>query len=366
MPSHSTPTVARTVESKGAVAFKQRVLASTHVAVCLLDSKGRFIVMSPRGAEVTGYSSDQLKGKHCTVLLAPEDKLPVGNQIESVLREGKSLSQIEASILHKDGTRKIVRFDMGPLRMGRKIVGAVATGEDVTATRRAEETVRRTELELRLLSSRLLDLQDAERRRIARELHDVTAQNLFAIHIALSRLMQQLAGGQRGTVEQCVALCEQSREEIRTLSYLLHPPMLDEAGLIAALRWYIDGFSKRTGVAVRFVANQDIGRLPIDVETDLFRVVQECLANVHRHSGGRAASVKLHRVDRQIVLQVQDSGHGMPPDIRRPRKLASLGVGIPGMRERLGQHKGHLEVKSGPRGTRITAVVPLRDAEKIS
>jgi len=191
----------------------------------------------------------------------------------------------------------------------------------------------------------------------------VTAQNLFAIHLALTRLSQQLPDAPRRVVDECLVLCEQSREEIRTLSYLLHPPMLDEAGLIAALRWYTDGFSKRTGIQVGFEADTEIGRLPIDLETDLFRVVQECLANVQRHSGGRSASVKLQREGGQIILRVQDSGHGMPPDIRKGQKLASLGVGIPGMRERLGQHKGQLEVKSGPKGTRVTATIPLPEKD---
>jgi signal transduction histidine kinase len=217
--------------------------------------------------------------------------------------------------------------------------------------------VRRSEQELRLLSSRLLDLQDAERRRIARELHDVTAQNLFAIHIALARLSEELSA-ESSVLQECMTLCEESREEIRTLSYLLHPPMLDEAGLVAALKWYIDGFSKRTGIKVRFETDPDLGRLPIDIETDLFRVVQESLANVHRHSGSRTAIVELHREDDIIVIRVQDRGQGLSRQLRQSRNLASLGVGIPGMRERLGQHRGSLEIKSGPRGTRVTARVP--------
>ena len=357
MPKKASP--AWTWEPRIATEFRNRVLTSAHVAVCVLDSAGRFVSISPRGAEVTGYSIDELTGKHCTEVLAPEDQLPVGNLIESVLTHGTTLPETEANILCKDGTRKILSFEIAPLRAGKKITGAVAAGEDITTTRRAEESVRRSERELRLLSSRLLDLQDAERRRIARELHDVTAQNLFAIHIALSRLQQQLPEGPRATVQECVSLCEQSREEIRTLSYLLHPPMLDEAGLIAALRWYIDGFSKRTGIKVSLDVDHDIGRLSIDLETDLFRVVQECLANVHRHSGGRTASVKLNRDGERIVLRVQDSGHGMSAEVRGESKLASLGVGIPGMRERLGQHKGQLEVKTGRNGTRVTATIPL-------
>jgi signal transduction histidine kinase len=203
-------------------------------------------------------------------------------------------------------------------------------------------------------------MQDAERRRIARELHDVTAQNLFAINISLSALLQQeTTQAFRTTLEECLSLCEQSREEIRTLSYLLHPPMLDEAGLIAALKWYVDGFSTRTGIKVDLAADRPIGRLPIDIETDLFRVVQECLANIHRHSGSSTAKVQLQRDSEHVVLKIRDWGHGLPPELSRSRKLTSTGVGIPGMRERLGQHSGDLEIRSSRKGTFVTATVPL-------
>jgi PAS domain S-box-containing protein len=213
---------------------------------------------------------------------------------------------------------------------------------------------RRIEVELRTLSTRLLDMQDRERRRIARELHDGTAQNLFAMTIGLSRLLQQtIPPDLKGTLEECLALCEQSRQEIRTLSYVLHPPMLDEAGLSSTLKWYTEGFSERSGIRVDLALEPDPGRLPLEIETVLFRVVQECLANVHRHSGSALASVRLQRKTDSVILQVQDWGHGIPPEVGR------AGVGIPGMRERLSQLLGHLEIESGGQGTTITATVPL-------
>ena len=219
---------------------------------------------------------------------------------------------------------------------------------------------KRTESELRRLSSRLLDLQDAERRRIARELHDGTAQNLFAIHIGLSRLMQlDPTEASRATIQECLLLCEQSREEIRTLSYLLHPPILDEGGLVLALKWYADGFCKRSGIQVELQSGPRVGRLPIDIETDLFRVVQECLSNIHRHSGSSKASVQLDRDAEEVVLKIQDWGHGMPAEVASGRTTESIGVGIAGMRERLGQHSGHLEITSSESGTIVTAVIPL-------
>jgi PAS domain S-box-containing protein len=342
-----------------AAEFTHHVMASAQVAICVLDSQGRFATLSPRGVAVTGYPLEELCGKPCTFLVIASDRARMERIVESVVTKGKTVGQVETTIVCKDGTPKVVRFDMGPLRIGSNIIGAVATGEDISVTRRAEEAMRRGAQELSLLSSRLLDLQDGERRRIARELHDVTAQNLFAIHIALSGLSDRVGPKSRSVLQECISLCEESREEIRTLSYLLHPPMLDEAGLVAAIKWYINGFSMRTGINVSFDTDQDLGRLPIDIETDLFRVVQECLANVHRHSGSRTASVELRRNEDGVVARVQDCGKGMPRHLRQRRQLSSLGVGIPGMRERLGQHKGNLEIKSGPRGTRITATVPF-------
>jgi signal transduction histidine kinase len=207
--------------------------------------------------------------------------------------------------------------------------------------------------QLQLLSKRLLESQDQERRRIARELHDGTAQNLCAILLNLRDLESKasLPDQLRQAFSECHTLCEQSLQELRTLSYLLHPPLLDEAGLSAALQWYLKGFVKRTGINVELVASQDARRLPENVEMDLFRVVQECLANIHRHSKSRTAQIRMERQASQIVLLVRDQGQGM--------STQSYGVGLTGMAQRLGYLGGHLGIESSSQGTTITAVVPL-------
>jgi two-component system NarL family sensor kinase len=148
---------------------------------------------------------------------------------------------------------------------------------------------------------------------------------------------------------------------------LLHPPMLDEAGLLAALRWYLDGFAKRSGIGVELIATQDVARLPSEIEMDLFRIVQECLANVHRHSGSSTAQVHVDRQIGQVVLRVQDQGRGMAGQTLRdePRSFGSLGVGISGMRQRLRHLGGRLEIASNNHGTTITAVIPLPE-ERVS
>jgi PAS domain S-box-containing protein len=227
--------------------------------------------------------------------------------------------------------------------------------EDVTDRIRAER-------ELVQLTTRLFDIQDQERRRIARELHDGTAQNLFAISINLQKLTQLNSESEevQRLIAECQSLDEQSLKEIRTLSYLLHPPLLDQAGLVSALQWYVEGFTKRSGVFVKLYA-EPIGRLQPDVEMALFRVVQEALSNVRRHAASETASIRLARVNGEVVLRIQDQGKGLAiaecsPDTNG---AASLGVGIPGMKQRLRQLGGTLNITSNHGGTTVSAVVPI-------
>jgi signal transduction histidine kinase len=238
-----------------------------------------------------------------------------------------------------------------------KVESVLCIDQDITEQKRVES-------ELRMLSTRLLDLQDTERRRIAREMHDGTAQNLFAINMALSRLLRQTTDmDTRSTLEECLSLCEQSREEIRTLSYVLHPPILDEAGLVAALRWYVEGFARRTGIHIDFAIRGNPWGLPPHISSDLFRVAQEALANIHRHSGSASAAVRLVRSSGRILLRIRDWGCGMPPGLVESAASGAVGVGILGMRERLRQHDGDLKIESSKKGTTVTAVVPLTEGK---
>ena len=220
----------------------------------------------------------------------------------------------------------------------------------------------RAERMLHDLSARLLDLQDEERRRIARELHDTTAQTLSALCMTLSladRRGADAASTQSLLVES-QALADQALKEVRTLSYLLHPPLLDELGLSGAVRDYADGFAERSGVRVDLELPSNLGRLPKDVETALFRVMQECLTNIHRHSGSRTASIRLSRTPSGVHLEVRDTGRGMPEgwEAEPGSSLHRLGVGIAGMRERVRQLGGRLDIRSSAIGTIITAIVP--------
>ena len=162
-------------------------------------------------------------------------------------------------------------------------------------------------------------------------------------------------------VTESEALCQKSLKEVRTVSYLLHPPLLDERGLGTALSWFVNGFSERSGIKVDYYQGPDIKRLPSDVEAALFRVVQEALTNIHRHSGSSVAHISLTKELDQIILVVEDEGHGLQENLHISDGIgvAKLGVGIPGMRERMRLVGGHLNVSSNSHGTTLTGVVPL-------
>ena len=221
---------------------------------------------------------------------------------------------------------------------------------------------------LRELSRRLFQMQDEEHRRIARELHDSIAQELAAVSMNLGELQRRIEGRDLITdnlLSDSMALVEQCNREIRTISHLLHPPLLDELGLRRALQDYIEGFAGRSAIATTLDVAEDLDRLPAEIETALFRVVQESLGNIHRHSGSTTAAVRIRRDAGTVRLEISDEGGGVPPGLRLRNKEMSVpvGVGIAGMRERLGQVGGELEIESSDRGTTVRAIVPLpRDA----
>jgi len=246
----------------------------------------------------------------------------------------------------------------------------VLAHEDISEVKASEDA-------LRYLTGKLMRLQDEERRRISRELHDSTAQNLLGATLGIGqalRLMPRLNSSAKAALEESRALIDQCQREIRTVSYLLHPPMLDEGGLPAALRWLSEGFSKRTDIAVELDIGGDIGRLPQPIEAALFRIAQEGLTNVHRHSGSPSAQISLRRDQRSgmapsIVLAIADFGKGMSHHVAAAPANSiepggARGVGLAGMRERLHQFGGQLDVRSSARGTVLTASVPLPADDK--
>jgi signal transduction histidine kinase len=227
---------------------------------------------------------------------------------------------------------------------------------------REEANVRqKTEKKLRELSLSVLSLQDDERRRVARDLHDAVGQTLTALKITLSRLENMLAQHPEAAeiFVDINGLADQALREIRTTSYLLHPPLLDEAGFASAASWYVDGFNKRSSIQVSMETPQGI-RLPAPVEIVLFRVLQESLTNITKHSGTATVDVVLKVGEKFTTLSVRDYGKGISPEMLARMNLtgSDVGVGIAGMRERLKALGGNLEIQSAPRGTLLIATVP--------
>jgi signal transduction histidine kinase len=218
---------------------------------------------------------------------------------------------------------------------------------------------------LRDLSGRLLQLRDEEQRRLARELHDSTGQIVGALAINLERLQQAVANGNSSKVNALLAqssdLAEHATADLRTISHLLHPPILDDLGLEGAIPWYTSGLTNRSGITVNLDIQPDLGRFPREVELTVFRILQETLTNVYRHSGSPTADITVLRGKDDLTVRICDHGRGIPSEILAAggNSRAVLGIGITGMRERVRQMKGQLEIKSGTHGTCITAVLPL-------
>jgi signal transduction histidine kinase len=211
---------------------------------------------------------------------------------------------------------------------------------------------------LRTLSARLLRLQDEERRKFARELHDSLGQYLAALKMLMPGIGQHEPDAM---LTQCLDIVDKSLVETRTISHLLHPPLLDEAGLKSAANWYVEGFTQRSGVKADLDLPDDLGRLPTQIEIALFRVLQEALTNIHRHANAKRAEIKISLHENQVVLRIRDAGHGMPRRTLEQFWLDALpaGVGLAGMRERIRELGGRFEISSNVGGTVIVATVPL-------
>jgi signal transduction histidine kinase len=223
-----------------------------------------------------------------------------------------------------------------------------------------ESLVEQRTAALRRLSVKLLSVQDEERRRIARELHDSLGQDLTAAKISLDMLAQDNPANS-AHLRDAQLLVNRSIADTRTLSHLLHPPLLDEAGFVSAAKWYVEGFGKRSGIATKLHLPEHLRRLPRRTETALFRILQEALTNVHRHSGSRAVEVRMIADEIRVVLTVKDYGMGVPREVLdRFWKTGNVGVGLAGIRERLKELGGSLEIESNLEGTLLRATIPAR------
>jgi signal transduction histidine kinase len=230
---------------------------------------------------------------------------------------------------------------------------------EVARTKAREKRIRANAESYRQMSARILEMQDSERRRIARELHDSVGQFLAGLKINLSRLGAASPIDAPKLIGETLALTDYAIQEVRTISHLLHPPLLEELGFLSAARWYVDEYGKRSQVKVSLLIEEPIERLPREVEIALFRVLQESLTNVYRHAAARSVDVRIMCRDGSVRLSVADDGKGIPEEIlTRFREGAALGIGLAGMRERLAEFGGRINVESSGTGSVVEAVIP--------
>jgi PAS domain S-box-containing protein len=333
------------------------LVESSDDAIISKDLDGVIRTWNTGAQHLFGFTPEEAVEQPITIIVPPELRAEE-NQILGRLRDGERIDHLETNRLTKNGSRVRVSLIISPVKDSRgRIIGASMIARDISERQRAEQVLKGAEL-----SRRLLQVQDQERRRIARELHDGLGQLLAAIGMNVGQVMKEkdkLNPATARCVEENSHLVEQALTEIRTLSHLLHPPMLDELGLASALKSYTQGFAERSKISVDLELISDLGQLPKDHELCLFRIAQECLTNVHRHSGSSTAMVRLARTFNGIELEIKDEGCGLDKHLQA--KLASgenVGVGFRGMQERVTQIGGSLTVQSNSHGTSVLVALP--------
>lgn len=345
------------VQREGEAKFQ--LLAETIKDVFWISSPAidRIFYVSPAYETVWGLPCASLYQKPLSFAEAiyPKDKARV---MAAVRGHAQGHWAVEYRIIRPDGTLRWIQDRGFPVRDERgELLQMCGVARDITEQKESEEALRK-------LSAQLNRAEEDVRRRIARELHDSTGQKLAALAMTVGWLQESKGVSEGKTTKMfadCLGMIEQCTQEIRTLSFLLHPPLLDELGLAAAIGEYIEGFSKRSGMRVSLDVPTDLERLPDEVEITLFRIVQESLGNIHRYAGDSAARIGLVCDVERVVLEVRDLGCGMTAERLHAIELGrcSDGVGIAGMRERLRLVGGRLEIESGGQGTTVRAVIPL-------
>ena len=363
--------------------FRLLVDAVQDYAIFMLDVQGHVSSWNTGAARIKGYGVSEIIGKHFSIFYTEED-IRAGKparELEVAAKEGRF--EDEGWRLRKDGSRFWANVVITALRdESGTLIGFGKVTRDFSERIKVDELLRReiaerteaqrklhdSEKSLRQLSLRLLQTQDEERRRIGRDLHDSVGQYLVGLKMKVDALRSSAERNQpelAAQLAECAQLTEDAIKEVRTISYLLFPPMLEELGLKSAIPWYLEGFTKRSGIETTFEISAGFDRLPGDLELVLFRVLQESLTNVHRHSGSPTATVRLLAEDRAVVLQVIDHGKGIPSHHSQDHGrdgMSALGVGLRGMNERVRQLQGLLELSSTQQGATVTATIPLPQA----
>ncbi|HET7109112.1 MAG TPA: PAS domain S-box protein [Candidatus Acidoferrum sp.] len=364
--------------------FRLLVDAVQDYAIFMLDVQGHVSSWNKGAERIKGYSVPEIIGKHFSIFY-PEEDIRAGKpprELEIAAKEGRL--EDEGWRLRKDGSRFWANVTITAIRNDAgRLIGFGKVTRDFTERIKANEALRKEIIEktaaerkvlvsekaLRQLSLRLLQTQDEERRRIGRDLHDSVGQYLVGLKMKVDSLKSSRERGQPeddSQLTECSQLIEEAIKEVRTISYLLHPPMLEELGLKSAIPWYLEGFTKRSGIKTTFEVSPEFDRIPDDLELALFRVLQESLTNVHRHSGSPRATVRLLTENHRVLLQIIDEGSGTQTkngEDRAQEWMGTLGVGLRGMTERVRQLGGSLELSSAQGGTTVTASIPIPEVE---
>jgi PAS domain S-box-containing protein len=353
--------------------FRLLVEGIQDYAIFVLDPQGHVMTWNPGAQNLKGYSKEEIVGQHFSKFY-PREAVQSGwpqRELALALKEGRFAD--EGWRVRKDGTTFWASVIISTLRApDGTLTGFAKVTQDMTERRKTDERVQALNQELRervaqldesrrvielrtfelqKLSTRLLHIQDEERRRIARELHDDLGQQLSALKMELGNLAPS------ATVNELV---DGAVASVRNLSYLLHPPLLDEAGLRAALHWYVDGMVKRSNIQITLTITPPIfARLSKDIETTIFRIVQESLTNIYKHANSENARVEIEKQSEWVIVRVRDYGKGVAQGLGDRTRGSSLGVGITGMRERVRQFGGELTVTRAEPGTRVEARIPL-------
>jgi PAS domain S-box-containing protein len=328
-------------------------------AIFILNNEGTIIFWNRGAEQLYGWSPSEAIGRSPIELLKTELPRSLA-EIENILRS-ELYWDSELKQTTKQEQRVTVASRWALWRdEADHVCGRFQLDTDITRRKQIEN-------ELRVLSGRLLSLRDEERRRLARDLHDSVGQLLAGAAMNLTLVERKLPLTDPASLQRLKnlgSLLEQSVKEVRTMSYLLHPPLLDEVGLPSALEWYVSGFSERSQIKVTLELPDNLGRLRHDVELALFRIVQEALTNVHRHSESPTAKVSLAKTPGQVRLTVEDCGKGMEVPIRHrdSEERPVLGVGISGMRERVRNLGGQMQLRSGSWGTEVEILLPIAEA----